>query len=71
MQSLSNLNIKLKAAQDKVNAIQKEIQKETEKMQSQCKHENTIREDDGDYHKPRYYITCKDCSLCLRECEWK
>ena len=39
-----------------------ELDKQMKVLQEICKHD-FIRESDGDYHKPRFYYTCKKCNV--------
>lgn len=41
--------------------LKKKMEQEVEKLQKECSHEEFYKEDDGDYHRPGYYYTCKLC----------
>jgi len=50
----------LRDAEDHVYRLKEEWKVALEEWQNTCTHEYQ-REDDGDYHKPRYYYVCKTC----------
>lgn len=41
--------------------LEDELKKEKNMLQSMCSHEDFWADDNGDYHKPGYYYTCKCC----------
>lgn len=51
----------LRDAEDKVHQLKQEWKAALEEWQRVCSHEYQ-REDNGDYHKPGYYYTCKHCA---------
>ena len=49
-----------------VDRLKTQMEKEINTLQKQCSHDEFYKEDDGDYHRPGYYYTCKVCGYFTR-----
>ena len=56
-----NIKDELFIAQNNMKNLQERLVKTQNELQKLCPHDEFIAEDNGDYHKPGYYYTCKFC----------
>ncbi len=49
-----------------VDKLHKQLDEEVVILQKNCNHPEFYKEDDGDYHSPGYYYTCKVCGYFTR-----
>ena len=68
---VENTESQLKSHLTVVRLLEHKLKAELAVLQTVCKHTDVARESDGDYHKPTYYVTCRDCLLCVTERIWK
>ena len=48
-------------AREALNATEDKLKYETSVLQQKCAHEDTFKESNGDYHRPKYDVICRDC----------
>ena len=68
---VENIESQLNSHLEIARVLEHKLKAELAVLQTVCKHTDVTRESDGDYHKPTYYMTCRNCLLRVTERIWK
>ena len=55
------LKDQMRVVKEHMRTLEAEIREQEKELRSVCPHANTCETSDHDYHRPRYFVTCRDC----------
>ena len=58
---INELQKKIHVLEIELNDLKYELKNKIEILQKTCKHSCYISQNDGDYHRSKYYYTCVEC----------